>query len=148
MIPELARHASYRLIAVASRSLEKSAQLAAQYECRALTYEQLVAEPGIDAVYIPLPTGLHFEWVMKTLVAGKHVLCEKSLGGTLAEVEQMVSMAREKRLLLVENFQFRFHSQHATVKHLLSEGVIGEMRCFRASFGFPPFMDKIGRAHV
>lgn len=141
MIPELARHASYRLMAVASRSPEKSALLAAQYECKALTYEQLVTEPEIEAVYIPLPTGLHFEWVMKALAAGKHVLCEKSLGGTLAEVEQMVSLAREERLLLVENFQFRFHSQHATVKHLLAAGVIGEMRCFRASFGFPPFAD-------
>jgi hypothetical protein len=141
LMPAIAAHPACRLAAVASRDQAKAAPLAAQYACRAVSYDELVADPAIDAVYVPLPTGLHFEWVMKALAAGKHVLCEKSLGCTADEVRQMVELARRKHLLLMETFQFRFHSQHAVVKELLASGLLGEIRCFRSSFGFPPFAD-------
>lgn len=146
LIPELHRHSNFVLVAVASRSLGKAEPIALQYECKAMTYDQLVASSDVDAVYIPLPTGIHFKWVMKALVAGKHVLCEKSLGYSLTEVQEMVGTARERELFLMENFQFRFHSQHAFVKELVATGVLGDLRCFRASFGFPPFPD--GAANI
>jgi len=143
MIPELHRHPDFTLVAIASRSLDKAGPIALQYGCEPMSYDQLVESPDIDAVYIPLPTGLHAEWVGKCLAAGKHVLCEKSLGCTLGEVQQMVALAQQRKLLLMENFQFRFHSQHAFVKGLLASGELGEVRCFRASFGFPPFPDGL-----
>lgn len=141
VIPELHQHEDFELVAIASRSSEKASQLASRYACRAMGYDELVACPEVDAVYLPLPTGLHVQWVSQCLAYGKHVLCEKSLGSSLAEVEAMISLAREKQLLLMENFQFRFHSQHKTVRNIISNGELGEIRCIRASFGFPPFPD-------
>ena len=146
LMPAISRHPACRLAAVASRSRDKAGPLAAQYACRALGYEELIADPAIEAIYVPLPTGLHVEWVMKVLAAGKHVLCEKSLGCTEAEVSRMVAEARRRRRLLMETFQFRFHSQHAAAKEILASGVLGEIRCFRSAFGFPPFPD--GKANI
>jgi predicted dehydrogenase len=111
-----------------------------------MEYDELVNDPLTDAIYVPLPTGLHWQWVTRCLEAGKHVLCEKSLGCTFGEVYDMVTLARTKKAFLLENFQFRFHSQHAFVKETLTSGVLGEIRCFRSSFGFPPFAD--GRANI
>ena len=141
VIPELCRHPDFKLAGVASRTHEKAVQLAGQYGCSPMRYAEMIEHTGIDAVYIPLPTGLHAEWVLQCLAAGKHVLCEKSLGCTYQEVQDMTTMARAKRLLIMENFQFRFHLQHAWVKEILSSGTLGEIRCFRSSFGFPPFAD-------
>lgn len=146
MIPELSRHPGFELVAVASRSLDKALPLAEKYGCQAMTYEQLAEGREADAVYIPLPTGLHAEWVGRCLGAGKHVLCEKSLGCTENEVRVMVEAARKRGLFLMENFQFRFHAQNAFVKELLAAGGLGEVRCFRVSFGFPPFPD--GAANI
>ena len=146
LMPAISRHPACRLAAVASRSRDKAGPLAAQYACRALGYEELIADPAIEAIYVPLPTGLHFEWAMKALAAGKHVLCEKSLGCTEDEVQRMVAEARRRRRLLMETFQFRFHSQHAVAKEILASGVLGEIRCFRSAFGFPPFSD--GKANI
>lgn len=146
LIPEIFRHPGFELVAVASRTPEKADPLARQYGCKALNYIEMVEHPGIDAIYIPLPTGLHAEWVSQCLAAGKHVLCEKSLGCTLNEVQDMITLARAKRLLVMENFQFRFHSQHSAVKEILCSGKLGDIRCFRSSFGFPPFAD--GSANI
>jgi NDP-hexose-3-ketoreductase len=146
IIPELKRHEAFHLVAISSRTKDKADAIAAGVGCDATSYDSLIANPDLDAIYVPLPTGLHAEWVMRALESGKHVLCEKSLGCSLAEVEAMTTQAREKRLLLMENFQFRFHSQHATVKQLVASGMIGQIRCFRTSFGFPPFAD--GAANI
>ena len=146
LMPAISRHPACRLAAVASRSRDKAGPLAAQYACRALGYEELIADPAVEAIYVPLPTGLHVEWVMKCLAAGKHVLCEKSLGCTRDEVRQMVDLARRQNRLLMETFQFRFHAQHAVVKEILASGLIGDIRCFRSAFGFPPFPD--GKANI
>ena len=141
MIPALQTHQDFELVGIASRSHVKALAVVRNYNCIPLTYDDLVEHPAIDAIYIPLPTGMHAEWVTKCLSAGKHVICEKSLGVTQLEVQQMITLARTKRLLVIENFQFRFHSQHAYVKEILGSGMLGEIRCFRSSFGFPPFAD-------
>ena len=146
LMPAIAAHPACHLAAIASRSPAKALPLAAKYGCRALGYDELVADPAVDALYVPLPTGLHYEWVMKALAAGKHVLCEKSLGCTADEVQQMVEQARRHKRLLMETFQFRFHSQHAVAKEILASGLLGEVRNFRSSFGFPPFAD--GAANI
>lgn len=143
IMPELAVHPLFELAAVASRTAEKALPVATRYGCRLCTYAELVEDPSIDAVYIPLPTGLHYEWVMKALEERKHVLCEKSLACSLDDVRKIVEFARLQKCLVMENFQFRFHSQLAFVKELLASNRIGEVRCFRASFGFPPFADGL-----
>lgn len=143
LLPAFNASPHFRVYAVASRSLEKAREVADIYTCVAYgTYEDLLADTSVDLVYMPLPTGLHYEWGMKALRAGKSVLSEKSLGCTLAEVNEMVGLARKNGLLLMENFQFRFHSQTAWVRDLIRSGKIGKVRCFRSSFGFPPFKDK------
>ena len=79
---------------------------------------------------------------MKALQQGLHVLSEKSLGCSLQEVTELNVIAQSKDIALVENFQFRFHSQLAFIKSLIADGKIGELRCIRSSFGFPPFADS------
>ncbi len=142
VIPTLRALPEYKVVAVASRSDEKARRVGEQFDCEGIPgYEQLLQRKDIEAIYIPLPTGMHHEWVKKALQCDKHVLVEKSAGCTLEEVTDMVDLAKERRLCLQENFQFQFHSQHAFVKKLVENGDIGEIRCFRSSFGFPPFED-------
>lgn len=132
----------FKLAGLASRDLSRSAAVSADYGCKAFgSYESLLAEKNIDAVYIPLPNSFHYPYVKMALEQGKHVLVEKSLGCTLAEVQEMTEIARENNLVLLENFQFRFHSQLAVIQQILNEGTIGELRSVRISFGFPPFPD-------
>lgn len=129
----------YELVAVASRSEEKSRAFAQQFACDAVVgYEGLLEQPDIDAIYMPLPTGLHEEWVLRSLEAGKHVLSEKSLATNLASAKKMIIKARERNLLVMEDFMFCYHSQHQFVRNLLNEGQVGELRLLRCSFGFPP----------
>lgn len=128
------------LVAVASRSRETAHAVASSFGISAHgSYESLLERGDIDAVYIPLPNSLHFEWVCKALEAGKHVLVEKTAFVTLDEAEKAVALARQKKLAIVENFQFQHHSQHRFVRKLLEDNAIGDVRAFRASFGFPPF---------
>ena len=141
LLPAFAGHAAFVVTGIASRDPAKAAPLAAQYRCQAMGYDELVTSARIDAVYIPLPTGLHAEWAARCLENKKHVLCEKSLATTRDDVRSLVALARKNHVLLVENFQFRFHSQHAYVKDLLTSARLGDIRCFRSSFGFPLFKD-------
>ena len=140
VIPAIQSVETEKIIAIASRTEKKAKEFADLFNCLAVTgYDSLLSNTEIDAVYIPLPTGLHYEWVIKALKAGKHVLVEKSIAESYQEVLEMVHLARSKNLALVENFQFQFHSQHNAVFDLLKNNAIGDVRCFRSSFGFPPF---------
>lgn len=134
---------NFHLVAIASRTYEKAANFASAFNCEPIVgYEELVERDDIDCIYIPLPTGLHFEWISKSIKAGKHVLCEKSLVVTHEEALKIVDLAIANDVLVMENFMFTFHSQHQIVKQAINDGHIGEIRCFRSSFGFPPFSDK------
>jgi NDP-hexose-3-ketoreductase len=133
----------FKLFAICSRSEEKSMAYAKKYETQGIVgYEQLLLIEDIDAVYIPLPNSMHYEWIKKSLLKGKHVLVEKSLACNLDQVEKLTSLAKSKELVLIENFQFRFHPQLKAIKELISSGEIGEIRNVRSSFGFPPFLDE------
>jgi predicted dehydrogenase len=130
----------FMLKGVASRNFLRATQIASEYSSQCYeTYESLISDSNIDAVYIPLPNALHYKYVMMALESGKHVLVEKSLGCSYREVQNMIEYAKLKELILVENFQFRFHSQLAEILKILNRGVIGDLRSMRASFGFPPF---------
>ena len=133
----------YRLIGTASRNSGKAEKFASKFNATPYAdYQDLIGAEHLDAVYIPLPNQLHYEWIKKSLDHGLHVLVEKSLACTEKEVVELNQMAREKSLVLLENFQFRFHSQLQSIQDLLARGVIGELRSVRSAFGFPPFPDK------
>lgn len=141
VIPAFYNHPDFDLVAVGSRDINKAKATAEQYGIKACSYEELLTDNHINLIYIPLPTGLHKEWVIKSINNGKHVLCEKSLGISLNEVEELVNTARVNQKALIENFQFQYHSQQKFIKNVLKQGDIGDIRCFRSSFGFPPFND-------
>jgi dTDP-3,4-didehydro-2,6-dideoxy-alpha-D-glucose 3-reductase len=133
----------YCLKGVASRSGEIAKACAEQFATESYTgYEELLNSGNLYAVYIPLPNALHTEWIEKALNRNIHVLVEKSLACTFEDAQRLNQMAEEKQLALVENFQFRFHRQLTKIKQLVDDGNIGELRCVRSSFGFPPFPDK------
>ena len=144
MIPAIkAMPKEFNLFAVSSRNKKKSMAYALKFETQSVVgYEQLLLIKEIDAVYIPLPNSMHYEWVKKSLIKGKHVLVEKSLACNYEEVEKLISLAKSKGLVLVENFQFRFHPQLDVIKGLINRGKIGEIRNIKSSFGFPPFSDS------
>jgi dTDP-3,4-didehydro-2,6-dideoxy-alpha-D-glucose 3-reductase len=139
VIPAIKSIPSYELIAIASRTQAKAEEFAQGFDCEAIEgYQNLLDRKDIDVIYMPLPTGLHEEWVIKGLKAGKHILIEKSLAMNYDSANRMVDLARQKGLLIMENFMFLYHRQHQFVKNLINKGEIGELRCFRSSFGFPP----------
>jgi hypothetical protein len=128
----------YTLFGVASRSADSARSAADRFKCTAFTgYQSLIDAPELRAVYIPLPNALHAEWVQKALDRGLHVLVEKSLACEYEDVVRLNDSARRKRLVLIENFQFRFHRQLTYIKDLVDNGTIGELRCLRSSFGIP-----------
>ena len=100
------------------------------------TYDALLADPSIDAVYIPLPNHLHAEWTIKAANAGKHVLCEKPLCMSRAEAEAMFAAARANGVFLLEAYPYRFQPHMAALLKLLDDGAIGTVRTMQASFGF------------
>jgi NDP-hexose-3-ketoreductase len=133
----------YKLAGIASRDSSKAEICAKKFESIAYhCYESLIKDSNIDAVYIPLPNALHYKYVMMALDHGKHVFVEKSLGCSVTEVEQMVLKAKRNKIVLLENFHFRFHLQLVSILKLLKEGAIGDLRCVRVAFGFPPFKDQ------
>jgi D-xylose 1-dehydrogenase (NADP+, D-xylono-1,5-lactone-forming) len=100
------------------------------------SYDELLADEGVDAVYIPLPNRLHHEWTLRALAAGKHVLCEKPYSRRPAEVVEAFDAAEAGGLVLMEAFMYRHHPQTGRVAELVAEGAIGPLRIVRASFSF------------
>ncbi len=143
ILPSLAAlRTEYKINEVASRNHEKARDIAQRYDALPFNnYEELVNSDLIDAVYIPLPNSLHHEWILKSLENGKHVLVEKSLTCSLTDTLEVMNKAREKKLVVMENFQFRFHSQLKYILDLVNNDEIGQLRSIRSSFGFPPFGD-------
>ena len=132
----------FEFVGIATRTAEKKEEIELSGHSAFVPYEQIISKDIIDALYIPLPNAMHYQWVKVALEKGLHVLVEKSLGCNLQEVEELNQLAQEKKLVLIENFQFRFHSQLAYIKGVLASGVLGEVRSIRSSFGFPPFSDS------
>ena len=127
------------ILAVASRTQTSAEEYARAEEIpRAYaTYDALLADPDIEAVYIPLPNSLHVGWSIRALEAGKHVLCEKPLSRHPAEIARAFDVAAHQQRLLMEAFMYRHNPQTHRVKELVESGAIGRLRMIRASFSFP-----------
>jgi predicted dehydrogenase len=134
-----ARAAGAEIAAVASRDAERARAYAAEREIPRAhgSYEELLADPDVEAVYISLPNSLHVPWSLRALEAGKHVLCEKPLARRAADAERAVALATERGLHLSEGFMWRHTPQTLRISELLDEGRIGRLRFVRAQFSFP-----------
>ena len=143
VIPALLACGEFELVALASRTEERAKALTNEFGGEAVVgYEALLKRGDLDCVYMPLPTGLHEEWVERTLEAGLHVLVEKSFTDQRQVAERLTALARERGLVLMENLMFLYHPVHARVQALVRDGALGEIRALRSSFGFPPLDRK------
>ena len=124
--------------AVASRDLTKAQAFAQSFDIARAhgSYEALLADAALDAIYIPLPNSMHAEWAIRAMQAGKHVLCEKPLALNLAEVTRMFEVARQQDVMLLEAYPYWFQPQTRDLLACLSHDKIGEVRSMQASFGF------------
>lgn len=134
IIPAIARADNARLYGVASRN---QADLpTGEWEQSYGDYAALLADPAIQAVYIPLPNSLHKEWVLRALEAGKHVLCEKPIGLTAAEAQEMQQAAVQHNRLLMEAFMYQYTDRVRVIKQVLESSALGELRHINVSFRF------------
>ena len=137
VIPAIQRAENAEIEAIASLS-GNAEETAADFDIPKTydTYEELLADEEVEAVYIPLPNHLHKEWTLKAARAGKHVLCEKPAALNRADVEDMIEACNENGVYFLEAFMYQFHPQHPRVKELIQEGHIGDVQLIRPSFSF------------
>jgi predicted dehydrogenase len=138
LIPGAKASSKVDLVAVASRTQERAEQYAAWWEIPQAhgTYDALLEDPAIEALYISLPNTLHVEWSIRALEAGKHVLCEKPLTRHPEEAEAAFDAAERAGRFLTEAFMWRHHPQTARLGELVREGAIGELRLVRSAFSY------------
>jgi D-xylose 1-dehydrogenase (NADP+, D-xylono-1,5-lactone-forming) len=138
VIPDAHASPKVDLVAVASRDQARADEYAKTWEIERAygSYEALLADPEIEAVYISLPNTMHCDWSVKALEAGKHVLCEKPLSRHTDEVEAAFDAADRAGLLLSEAFMYRHNPQTKKLTQLVEDGVIGELRFVRSVFSY------------
>jgi xylose dehydrogenase (NAD/NADP) len=126
------------VVAVASRDATTAEHYARGHSIERAygSYDALLADPDIEALYISLPNSLHVEWSIRALQAGKHVLCEKPMGRRVPDVERAFDTAEREGRLLMEAFMYRHHPQTRRLAELIAEGVLGRVRMIRSAFSF------------
>ncbi|MGZ8237871.1 MAG: Gfo/Idh/MocA family protein [Methylobacter sp.] len=142
LLPAIVEASNAKLVAIASRRPGAASQTLAQYaphQQGVQTYDNLdtlLDDPGVQAIYVPLANHEHAEWVLRAIERGKHVLCEKPMALTVADIEAIKAAAIAHKVTVMEGFMYRFHPQHARVQELIRLGTIGEIRSVRASYSF------------
>jgi predicted dehydrogenase len=139
VIPAIQRSQFGTVTAIASRDLARAKAVAAELAIDKSygSYQELLSDRNLDAVYIPLPNHLHVRWSMRALSAAKHVLCEKPIGLTVAEAEQLAgAAAAHPKLKVMEAFMYRFHPQWQAARQFVREGRIGRLRTIHTHFSY------------
>jgi D-xylose 1-dehydrogenase (NADP+, D-xylono-1,5-lactone-forming) len=138
IIPAIQRSTNSTFYAVASRDEDKLKECRELFQCpKTYTdYEELIADPDIQAVYIPLPNSMHKEWALKAMRKGKHVLCEKPIALNAEECLEMIRCSEEQGVLLMEAFMYRFTDRTRKVKEIISSGEIGDVKFIQSAFRF------------
>lgn len=142
LLPAIVESPNARLVAIASRRPGAAAETLAKYapgQTGVSTYDDLDAlinDAAVQAVYLPMANHEHAEWALKAVKAGKHVLVEKPMALTVADIEAIEAAAREQGVTVMEGFMYRFHPQHARVRELVESGLIGEVRSVQAHYSF------------
>lgn len=145
LIPAIIDAVDNEVVAISSSNIEKAKDVASKFNIPKAygSYEEMLNDPDIDAVYIPLPNHLHSEWVKKAAKAGKHILCEKPAALNAEEAKDMIEFCKEKNVIFMEAFMYQFHPQHQRVKDIIASGEIGEVKVMRSGFAF--YMDPSER---
>jgi len=135
VIPSIKKFQYSALYGIASRDGDKAKDYAKEhgFEKSYAGYQSLLDDPNIDAVYISLPNGLHFEWIMKALERGKHVLCEKSITTTADDVRKIKKVAAEKKLWVMEGFMYRYHPYFQKILEYANSDFVGEIQNIQVS---------------
>jgi predicted dehydrogenase len=142
LLPAIIEASNAKLVAIASRRPGAASQTLAQFapqQQQVRTYDNLEAllnDTEVDAVYLPLANHEHAEWTLRAIEHGKHVLCEKPMALTVADIEMIKAAALQHKVTVMEGFMYRFHPQHARVRELIASGLIGELRSVRSSYSF------------
>ena len=139
VIPSMQEGRYCEIRAISSRNLETAKRAAEELEIPTYygSYEELLADPEIEAVYNPLPNHLHVPWTIKAMEAGKHVLCEKPISITAKEAGELIEATKHyPHLKIMEAFMYRFHPQWEKVKEVMQSGEIGEVRCINSVFTY------------
>jgi predicted dehydrogenase len=139
VIPAMKEGQHCDIVAIASANKEMVSSVSKQHNIEMIydSYEELLADNSIDAVYIPVPNHLHVPWAIKALQAGKHVLCEKPIGLSSTEAEQLMEVSRQyPHLKLMEAFMYRFHPQWQMAKKKVMDGCIGELKTIQSFFSY------------
>ena len=148
LLPAFTDAFNAEVVAIAS-SNNKVYEIASNFRIPKIygTYDELLDDPDIDAVYIPLPNALHSTWVKKTAEKGKHVFCEKPAALTVIEAKEMIEVCKKNSVMFMEGFMYQFHPQHKRVKEIIASGEIGEVKIMRVSLSF--FLeDQIGNIRM
>lgn len=137
-IPGLIDAEDNELLAIASRDIQKAKEFAEKWNIpRAYgSYEELLGDPEIDAVYIPLPNNLHKEWILRASESKKHVLCEKPIALSVQDVLEIQDAAETHGCLVIEAFMYRFHPQTNRILNIIHSGELGEIVRFSGNFSF------------
>ncbi len=138
VIPGIQRAEDCEVVAIASRDAALAGRVAAEHAIPTAhgSYEALLADPNVDAVYIPLPNHLHAEWTIAAAEAGKHVLCEKPLALTARDAERMIDAAERAGVLLMEAFMYRLHPSWVAVREMVADGRIGSLVSVHSWFSY------------
>ena len=138
VIPAIQRGQSSQVVAIASRSLDKAKEIAKQFGIPKAygSYEELLSDVDIEAVYNPLPNHLHVPWSIRCAESGKHVLCEKPIALSVNECKTLISARNKAGVQIGEAFAVRCHPQWLRVQELVRSGAIGQLRSIAATFGF------------
>jgi predicted dehydrogenase len=132
-------NADVEVTAVAARDVSRAEAFAAKHDIARVhqSYEALIADPGLDAVYNPLPNGLHGRWTRAALGAGKHVLCEKPFTANAAEAREIAEMAAKSDRVVMEAFHYRYHPLALRIEQIVASGELGKLRRVEAALCFP-----------
>jgi predicted dehydrogenase len=138
VVPGIRRAKRCRLVAIASRDADRATLVAHELDIPTAhgSYEELLDDPDIDAVYIPLPNHLHARWAVAAARAGKHVLCEKPLALTAADAEHMIIAAEAAGVRLMEAFMYRLHPSWVAARQLATSGRIGQLMSVQTWFSY------------
>ncbi len=138
VVPPMMKGAHCKVVAIASRALDKAQDAAAKLGIAKAygSYEELLADKSIEAIYNPLPNHLHVPWTIKAAEAGKHVLCEKPIGLTAVEAQKLIDARDRNKVLIMEAFMVRSHPQWLAVRDLVRQGRIGELRAMQMFFSY------------
>ena len=137
-LPALKQCDEFEYVGIASRNILKTEPFIKEFGGEGFgSYDEMLDCEDINAVYIPLPPALHFEWAKKALIKNKHILLEKPFTTSLEDTTELISIAKEKNLALHENYMFQYHSQLKEIMGIIDNGVIGDIRMYRIAFGFP-----------